>query len=42
MKILGLDRAYVQAKRFGKGNTVGRPEVQAFVGSLVGLAACRT
>src|ERR1022692_2055633 len=28
---LGLDRVYVQAKRFGKGNTVGRPEVQAFV-----------
>jgi restriction system protein len=33
---LGLDRVYVPAKRFGKGNTVGRPEVQAFVGSLVG------
>ena len=36
---LGLDRVYVQAKRFGKGNSVGRPEVQAFVGSLVGLGA---
>jgi restriction system protein len=38
---LGLDRAYVQAKRFGKGNTVGRPEVQAFVGSLVGLGTTK-
>jgi restriction system protein len=33
---LGLDRVYVQAKNFGKGNTVGRPEVQTFAGSLVG------
>jgi restriction system protein len=31
---LGLDRIYVQAKRYAGGNTVGRPEVQAFVGSL--------
>jgi restriction system protein len=38
---LGLDRVYVQAKRFGKSNTVGRPEVQAFVGSLVGLGATK-
>ncbi len=38
---LGLDRVYVQAKRFGKGNSVGRPEVQAFVGSLVGLGAAK-
>ena len=36
---LGLDRVYVQAKRYGKGNVVGRPDVQAFVGSLVGLGA---
>ncbi len=36
---LGLDRVYVQAKRYGKGSSVGRPEVQAFVGSLVGLGA---
>jgi restriction system protein len=36
---LGLDRVYVQAKRYAVGNTVGRPEVQAFVGSLVGLGA---
>jgi restriction system protein len=37
---LGLDRVYVQAKRY-KDGTVGRPEVQAFVGSLVGLGATK-
>lgn len=36
---LGLDRVYVQAKRYAEGNTVGRPDIQAFVGSLVGLGA---
>lgn len=36
---LGLDRVYVQAKRYAAGSTVGRPEVQGFVGSLVGLGA---
>lgn len=35
---LGLDRIYVQAKRYSTG-AVGRPEVQGFVGSLVGLGA---
>jgi restriction system protein len=34
---LGLDRVYVQAKRYGPGSVVGRPDVQGFVGSLVGL-----
>ncbi|QAY95841.1 restriction endonuclease [Methylovirgula ligni] len=38
---LGLDRVYVQAKRYTPGNTVGRPEVQSFVGSLVGLGAAK-
>lgn len=38
---LGLERVYVQAKRFARSNTVGRPEVQAFVGSLVGLGATK-
>ena len=38
---LGLDRVYIQAKRYGKGNAVGRPEIQAFVGSLVGLGATK-
>lgn len=35
---LGLDRVCVQAKRYS-GNSVGRPDVQAFLGSLVGLGA---
>lgn len=38
---LGLDRVYVQAKRYAATNTVGRPDVQAFVGSLVGLGATK-
>jgi restriction system protein len=38
---LGLDRVYVQAKRYAEGNSVGRPDVQAFVGSLVGLGATK-
>ena len=38
---LGLDRVYVQAKRYAEGNSVGRPDVQAFVGSLVGLGASK-
>jgi restriction system protein len=35
--VLGLDRIYLQAKRWS--NTVGRPEVQAFAGSLEGHRA---
>ena len=38
---LGLDRVYVQAKRYALSTTVGRPEVQGFVGSLVGLGATK-
>lgn len=38
---LGLDRVYVQAKRYGIGNAVGRPEIQGFVGSLVGYGATK-
>lgn len=38
---LGLDRIYVQAKRYADGSSVGRPEVQGFVGSLVGLGATK-
>ena len=37
---LGLDRIYVQAKRYSTG-AVGRPEIQGFVGSLVGLGASK-
>lgn len=36
--VLGLNRVYIQAKRYADGNTVGRPELQAFVGALAGKA----
>ncbi|AZQ77831.1 restriction endonuclease [Flaviflexus ciconiae] len=36
--ILGLNRVYIQAKRYATGNTVGRPDLQAFVGALSGKA----
>lgn len=35
---LGLSRVYVQAKRYAPDNSVGRPELQAFVGALSGKA----
>jgi restriction system protein len=38
---LGLDRVYLQAKRYADGNVVGRPEVQKFLGSLVGMGATK-
>lgn len=36
-----MDQVYVQAKRYAADNTVGRPEVQAFVGALHGRQADR-
>ena len=36
--ILGLNRVYVQAKRYKEDNAVGRPDLQAFVGALSGKA----
>ncbi|MFZ9846523.1 MAG: restriction endonuclease [Flavobacteriales bacterium] len=36
---LGLDSIYIQAKRWKPGNTVGRPELQKFVGALAGQGA---
>ncbi len=36
---LGLDRVYLQAKRYQPGNTVGSEAVQAFMGALVGKGA---
>ncbi|MFV0535457.1 MAG: restriction endonuclease [Cumulibacter sp.] len=36
---LGLSRIYVQAKRYGTDNIVGRPAIQAFVGALAGNQA---
>jgi restriction system protein len=38
---LGLDRIYVQAKRYGATKAVGRPEIQEFVGALHGAQADR-
>jgi len=38
---LGLDRVYVQAKRYGADQSVGRPDIQAFVGALHGAQADR-
>ncbi|ATL72352.1 restriction endonuclease [Nocardia terpenica] len=38
---LGLDRVYVQAKRYGPENTVQRPAIQGFVGALQGAKASR-
>lgn len=36
---LGLSRIYVQAKRYAMDSTVGRPDIQAFVGALQGAQA---
>ena len=36
---LGLSRVYIQAKRYGAGNTVQRPELQGFVGALADKGA---
>ena len=38
---LGLDRVYVQAKRYAAERAIGRPEIQAFVGALHGAQANR-
>ena len=38
---LGLDAVYVQAKRYALENKVGRPALQAFVGSLTGEGATK-
>jgi len=36
---LGLNRIYVQAKRYAPDNVVGRPALQAFAGALAGNQA---
>ncbi|MBS3741575.1 MAG: restriction endonuclease, partial [Candidatus Cloacimonetes bacterium] len=36
---LGLDTIYVQAKKWKKSSSVGRPEIQKFVGALHGKRA---
>ena len=38
---LGLDSIYIQAKKWQLGTTVGRPEIQKFVGALHGKRAKR-
>jgi len=38
---LGLDVVYIQAKRYGQENTVGRPDLQKFIGSLSGASATK-
>jgi restriction system protein len=38
---LGLDRVYMQAKRYAEGHSVGRPAIQEFVGALHGQQADR-
>ncbi|HEV8558117.1 MAG TPA: restriction endonuclease [Actinophytocola sp.] len=39
--VLGLDRMYMQAKRYAADRPVGRPDIQAFVGALHGVQADR-
>ena len=34
--VLGLGRIHIQAKRYAKENTIGREEIQKFVGALAG------
>lgn len=36
---LGLQRIYIQAKRYKEGSNIGRPEVQKFMGALQGQGA---
>ncbi|WP_285042850.1 restriction endonuclease [Plantibacter sp. LMC-P-059a] len=38
---LGLERIYVQAKRYKAGNNISRETIQAFVGALHGFGASR-
>lgn len=33
---LGFDLIYMQAKRYGEDKTIGRPDIQAFVGAIAG------
>jgi restriction system protein len=38
---LGLDVVYIQAKRYSPSNTIGRPVLQNFAGSLEGFNATK-
>lgn len=39
--VLGFGRIYIQAKRYAEGSTVGRPDIQAFLGALTGVGATK-
>jgi restriction system protein len=39
--VLGLDRVYIQAKRYAEDNTIGREKLQQFAGALAGHAASK-
>ncbi|PAE12675.1 restriction endonuclease [Niallia circulans] len=39
--VLGLEMIYLQAKRWKKDSTISRPDIQTFVGSLVGKQASK-
>lgn len=38
---LGLEKVYIQAKRYAVDNVIGRPEIQKFLGALAGRRATR-
>jgi restriction system protein len=38
---LGFSLIYIQAKRWDIANSVGRPEIQKFVGALAGVGAAK-
>ena len=38
---LGLEKVYVQAKRYAEDNSVGRPAIQGFLGALAGRRATK-
>jgi len=38
---LGLDRIYIQAKRYKEGSNISRETIQAFVGALHGVGASK-
>lgn len=38
---LGFDNIYIQAKRWDLNASVGRPDLQAFVGALTGTGATK-
>jgi restriction system protein len=38
---LGLDKIYLQAKRYAKDKTIGRPMIQQFAGALAGKGASK-